>query len=567
MTFLPIVTRELRVAARRRGTYWSRFGAAVAAIGIGGVIMALPDLRAAPKLGMAMFVALSIISFVYSLLAGIFTTADCLSEEKREGTLGLLFLTDLKGYDIVLGKLAATSLNAFYGMLAIFPVMAIPLLAGGVTGAEFWRVVLVSVNNLLFSLAVGMFCSAVSKDERKSVVLAFFVVLFFTALLPLFAFIATRWKEVPPAVCRVSPAFECLMAFDQPQRAFRATKWNVFHQSVGCVHGISWVLLLASAFIVPRVWHDRAESAAGTRIRRQWQRWAHGSAATRLAVRRRLLELNPFYWLTARDRIKAVLVWIPLAGGGLLWAWGLWRYPVEWKDGLAYFWTALLSQTVLKVWIGTEACRRFGADRKSGALELLLATQLSVREILRGQILALLKQFAPPVVVVLLADFAFLVATRNEPGWALTWIAGISVFVADLAALSWVGMWLGLTSRHTNRAAGAAIARVLLLPWVLFGLLWLAFVLLTTAGAHLPQEIEEGRFWISAWALIGLALDVVFGLHARQRLLHDFREVATQRVSGRASRRAAGAPVSDPACIGKNVRRAGSEAGASSPPI
>ena len=83
-------------------------------------------------------------------------------------SLGLLFLTDLKGYDIVLGKLAATSLNTFYGMLAIFPVLAISLLVGGVSGGEFWRMVLVSVNNLLFSLAVGIVCSAISRDERKA---------------------------------------------------------------------------------------------------------------------------------------------------------------------------------------------------------------------------------------------------------------------------------------------------------------------------------------------------------------------------------------------------------------
>src|SRR5205814_6060781 len=99
MTFLPIVARELRVAARRRGTYWSRLGAALAALAIGAVVMLIPDLRAPQNLGMALFVPLSIVSYIYSLLAGVFTTADCLSEEKREGTLGLLFLTDLKGYD------------------------------------------------------------------------------------------------------------------------------------------------------------------------------------------------------------------------------------------------------------------------------------------------------------------------------------------------------------------------------------------------------------------------------------------------------------------------------------
>src|SRR5436190_11090789 len=105
MTFLPIVARELRVAARRRGTYWTRLGAALTALALGGWIMLMPGVRSPQMLGITLFVALSVVAYIYSLLAGIFTTADCLSEEKREGTLGLLFLTDLKGYDIVLGKL------------------------------------------------------------------------------------------------------------------------------------------------------------------------------------------------------------------------------------------------------------------------------------------------------------------------------------------------------------------------------------------------------------------------------------------------------------------------------
>jgi ABC-type transport system involved in cytochrome c biogenesis permease component len=100
MTVLPIVERELRVAARRSSTYWSG------------------------------------LMFLYCLGHGRRSTADCLSEEKREGTLGLLFLTDLKGADIVLGKLAATSMRGFYGFLAVFPVLAIPLLLGGITWAR-----------------------------------------------------------------------------------------------------------------------------------------------------------------------------------------------------------------------------------------------------------------------------------------------------------------------------------------------------------------------------------------------------------------------------------------------
>src|SRR5438552_16331975 len=121
---------------------------------------------------------------LYCLLSGVRATADCLSEEKREGTLGLLFLTDLKGYDVVLGKLAATSLNAFYGLIAIFPVLAIPLLLGGVSIGEFWRMTVVLANALFFSLAAGIFVSAMSRGARKAMAGTFLLILLINGGLP-----------------------------------------------------------------------------------------------------------------------------------------------------------------------------------------------------------------------------------------------------------------------------------------------------------------------------------------------------------------------------------------------
>src|SRR5262245_45750879 len=135
MTFLPIVERELRVAARRRGTYWTRFGAALLALVLAGsfypVAMTTRQLFG-NMAGTVLFAILKWLCFAFTAVAGIFLTSDSLSEEKREGTLGLLFLTDLRGYDVVLGKLLATSLRAVYGLLAIFPVMGVTLMLGGV---------------------------------------------------------------------------------------------------------------------------------------------------------------------------------------------------------------------------------------------------------------------------------------------------------------------------------------------------------------------------------------------------------------------------------------------------
>ena len=336
MTFLPIVDRELRVAARRGGTYWMRLGAALVAIVVGVWIWGMMVRKAPKEMGFVIFVALSVFSCIYCLFVGLRTTADCLSEEKREGTLGLLFLTDLKGYDVVFGKLAATSLNSFYGLLAIFPVMGIPLLLGGVAPGEFWRVMLVCVNTLFFSLAIGMFCSAITRDDRKGMALAFAIILLVTGGLPgIGGWLMEEYNLSPPPLMLFvpSPGYACFMAFDISQQ--RLASFNYFYESVLFVHLLSWAALFAACVIVPRTWQDKAASAAGARWRERRARWSQGSTEVRAAFRQRLLEINPFLWLAARDRWKIVPVWGVLVGIAGVWAWGLIKYHNDIRrDGL-----------------------------------------------------------------------------------------------------------------------------------------------------------------------------------------------------------------------------------------
>src|SRR5258708_21920966 len=124
MTFLPIVARELRVASRRRGTYWSRSVMAMAAIILGFIVYLEVQGSSPHEASQALFYVISFMAFVFCLATGVRSTADCLSEAKREGTLGLLSLTDLRGYDVVGRHLAATCLAAFYVLSAILPLPA-----------------------------------------------------------------------------------------------------------------------------------------------------------------------------------------------------------------------------------------------------------------------------------------------------------------------------------------------------------------------------------------------------------------------------------------------------------
>ena len=533
MRFLPIVVRELLEASRQRSTYWIRLGVVAAGLVICLFVMLLARHGSPGDLGLALFVPLAILTYLYTLFIGIFRTADSLSEEKREGTLGLLFLTDLKGYDIVLGKLFATSLNAFYGALAIFPIMAIPVLMGGVAPAEVGRVVLVSVNLMFFSLAVGMFCSSISRDDRKAMVGAFLIVMFFLGGIPLLALLVHEWRatrqlrEVAEQMLVLSPGYSCFLAFDIPARGLGAK--NYFTTSVVITHVLGWLFLILSCVIVPRTWQDKGATTGQLRRRQFWNRLAHGSRVTRDRLRRRLLANNPVLWLASRDRLKTVLVWSVLGLAALIWAAGLMTYPNDWKDELAYFWTALILHTVLKFWVASEACRRFSMDRQSGALELMLSTPLTVPEIIKGQVLALERQFALPAFLVLLVDFVFLMAGRTEWSWLYVGIAGMLVFVADLVTLMWVGMWRGLNSRRPNRAAAAVTARVMLLPWVLWGMISILITVFVTRRGGSGSDFWEGKFFIGLWVVISVAVDLFFGLPARQKLFSEFRTVATTR--------------------------------------
>jgi ABC-type transport system involved in multi-copper enzyme maturation permease subunit len=147
-----------------------RVVAAVIGLLLGSFFLSISYFRgiSLSEMGTILFHTLTWTCLVAGMCSGLFFTSDCLSEEKREGTLGFLFLTDLRGYDVVLGKLLATSLRGFYALLAMLPVLGITQMMGGITGAQYGKAALALVNALFCSLAGGMLISAVSRDSQKA---------------------------------------------------------------------------------------------------------------------------------------------------------------------------------------------------------------------------------------------------------------------------------------------------------------------------------------------------------------------------------------------------------------
>ena len=534
MTFLPIVARELRVAARRPSTYWARCGAGLTIIVIGTWFFLMYSERPTQEIALGLFLILSGSALFYCLLSGVWFTADCLSEEKREGTLGLLFLTDLKGYDVVVGKLVASSLNGFYAVLAMVPILALPLLLGGVTPGEFGRMALVAVNTLFFSLALGIYVSTMSRSPRKAIAGTVLLILFFTGFLPAFG----EWRVVrgwaPQASWRwsvTSAGLSYYRALDLPYKVRAEEFW----WSVSAIHGLGWVFLLLACVIAPRVWQERPAGAQLVRWRDRWHWWSYGNLAERAGFRRRLLDRGAYFWLAARARLGPAYVWGLLGLVACGWTWGLARSRRDWLDQGVYVLTGLLLNLLIKGLFALEAGRQLADDRKQGALELLLSTPLTVKDILHGQWLALKRQFLGPVLVVLLVFFLFLLVAASDvmllenaedrTFWILFWAAAMIMLLADLAALYWVGMWQALTAKTPTRATVGNAGRILVLPWVMLALAGLAAALLSPGAAAEPLQ----KLLLGAWLGVGVVTDLGFGAWARHKLLTEFRLAATRR--------------------------------------
>jgi ABC-type Na+ efflux pump permease subunit len=533
MIFLPIVTRELRVASRRRSTYWLRTGATVVVLFLGSWLFLLMQDQPPREVGAYLFGTLTASAVLYALFSGVLSTSDCLSEEKRDGTLGLLFLTDLRGYDVVLGKLVANSVNAFYSVVAVLPVLAIPLLMGGLTPGEFGRMSLVAVNSLFASLAIGMFVSAISRSAQKAMLTTLVLIVFLTAVLPALGVFAANLSKRPwlqVALALPSAGFSYYLAWDTAYRLQTEQFWY----SVLLLHGLSWICLLLASVIAPRVWQDKPAGVASLRWRERWRLCTLGSFAERTGFRIQLLSENPFYWLASRARYKPLLVWSFLALVASIWVWGVARHRRDWLlDGM-YVTTALFLNSVIKVWLAVETTSRLAEERKAGTLELLLSTPLDVPDILRGQMLALRRQFLGPLVVVLIVETLFLLATLANPLSTdrifviLLYFAAMVMLVADLIALYWVSMWQGLTARNLARATTGSLARILIFPWTVYALLLLLLVLVTMGRSNNPFETWSG-FYLGLWFFLGLVADFGFGSYSRHKLLTEFRLAAQQR--------------------------------------
>jgi len=474
MISLPIVERELGIASRKLGSWLSRWIIAIVAVCFGGLWLGIAYLQGGLMQGDIFFAILAWACFVYCLLAGLWTTSDTLTREKTDGTLGLLFLTDLRGYDVVLGKMITASLKSFYGVLAVLPVLALPLLMGGVTSDQFWRTAGALLNILIFSLSLGMFFSAASWSTGRAIFWTLLSLLSVT-MLPLIHF----WLSGTASILNfVSPGFAMASA-SAPVIGTPVAGFSGYWTWLGGGLAVSGTLLALASWIIPHRWRE-------TKLRPQTPILAERVDGDRLqpsAERQSaMLDTNPAGWLvwrvrsfrTSRRLLMALMITFGLALLGFVALEGA---------GIDDVWIFMASLIwVGSFWIRLEVARHavttIHEAKTSGALEQILVTPVDERQFRRGHFIAMVRFWMWPVIVLASLPIVAALLSMLMTGWIFDdALFGVSimglmsgliavVFFGDLFALYYSGCWFALRSNSYSAAFWKTFGFVYLLPTI-----------------------------------------------------------------------------------------------------
>jgi len=483
------------------------------------------------RMGSEIFSALGGFGIFYALLTGPLATVDCLSRERREGTLGLLFLTDVKGYDVVLGKMVAASFHMVLGLTAALPLLALPLLVGGINLAQFARLALAIADITMLSLAVGVLASALMDSSRGALALTLAILLLLCVGLPLLgeAVFKIHGNGVGAALFySACPLYTAGLCLDLP---LREPLWK-YWINLGCLHGLAWACLAIACIWTAKSWRDQPVSTRLARWTERVRAWRRGSVRARSKWRERMLEKNPIAWLEGRDRLQERTLWCLFLLTATYCTLRHLHSPKTWPNEESMVLWPWWAHFVLCIWLGVQAPRRLADDKHSGALELMLCTPLSARAMVRGNMSALRGRYGPVLLALAGLDgflvFAYFRVHGGWPGLLHNSLLQLFVWAAvicpiQLYAIARLGIYHGLKEANSIRATFASLWRVGLLPWILF----FAFILVCDFYASRFRVLRPTETLVyAAWGLCHLLPLTWFVANSHWHLSRDFRTLA-----------------------------------------
>ncbi len=548
MNALPIIERELRVRARSRATYWTRFAVAL----MGGVVW-LPQLAwsgwlgAPGALGQGLLSAVVSAGFLLSCAACLLT-ADVIISDRRDGTLGLLLLTRVSAFDVLVGKLGSAGLTSLCALVAFMPMLMIPVLAGGVTGGEAFRKGLVLPDTLFLALAAGLWASAGGHEWLKTARNALIMV---ATLVLAPGLLQLLWgASVNVQIRLLSPLGTLYAAEDGPYKVAATGYWASFL----LVQVAGWALLLGARIRLQRTWREeRGETSlplpapadkAATQPDGPWLScsWTppvpatadEGETKAAPASSQPLADdANPIAWLLQRQRGMQAVLWAGAVLGlasrlGPATLFHFWRPRSYWMVIMPLDLAESAIEGALFAW---AASRFFVEAQRTGELELLLTTPCGASQLVSTQWQVLKRRLRWPLLVMLApALLGMISAIAMNAAWlgpspslfrlhyAVSETLNCASIFFGVGAVCWLGLWFGLRARGQAQAILWTVALARALPSLLGILMWALMPVLGRVSFGLSSPVLA-LIWQSLPQLMSLLFYAGLICLARRRLL------------------------------------------------
>jgi ABC-type transport system involved in multi-copper enzyme maturation permease subunit len=528
---LPVIRRELRAESRRAGAWWLRLQGGLAVIAIMTYAWTHRPFRDGD--GGRLFDVMHVTLFFSAWFFVPLMTADVLSRERREGTLGLLFLTPLRSMDIVLAKGFVHTLRAASMGLAVAPVLMVPVLLGGVTGDQVLFSVTMNACVFCWATAAGLLASSFNRKLAPALVWALILSgLFLWLFLKAYGFfIWVGWHHFSPLTGvkvlglqqaqQVNQVLENLTPRWEPLASFAPMPRSVWLAVCAalCVFSVLGLVLclLLAARNVRRHWQEEPPSARRQAAARMlftprfatgfYQRWM-----------RRKLERNPVGWIEQRTWSARLVTWTWLAT--LVSILGALASAPELL--LRHFQDIFnLLALALAVSLGATAAGSFQRERETGVLELLLVSPLEPRRILAGRLRGVWEQFLPALTLLAGGWLYLSSGWQKQALWSNPFYFDAVSFVGMLVgfvAMPVIGSYCALRFRHHSGAIIATLVVGLFVPHAMpeavqFAGLRLGSALGLELDFLMPQSAVEDA--IRRWQGAGLTFLLQAALAAR----------------------------------------------------
>jgi ABC-type transport system involved in multi-copper enzyme maturation permease subunit len=355
LTSWPLIYRELRVLARQGQLFWIRIAGGAAGFATLSFLL-LQEVVVGAALGDRLFTALNAMLFLTILFIGPLVTCDCIAQEKREGTLGLLFLAPISERTIILSKLTVNAVRAFSLLMALLPMMALPVVFGGVDSSKLLWAISLQITAMSVALSAGVLSSTLHRSFIQAAVVA--------------------------EICCLALAAVCV--FFLP--------WSTL---IACVAGLMSTVIVVE-YCSGRL-KSKWEEESAEHPDPLWVRVFSESASWRLF----------FHWDTQRARSRNPIAWLQeYSWTARLAKWG-WLALVAVTEFFLIC-TALVEQRgtdrpqlllagLVLLGISMAGANSFRRERLSGAMELLLVTPLSPLQIILGRLWGIWVHFLPAV--------------------------------------------------------------------------------------------------------------------------------------------------------------------------